>query len=508
MHKNLKPVKRFSALNKKSYLTLFLFVTCLSFFPSTLSFSSPAPDLPELGQSGASLSPKQEKEIGQEVLGEIRRYLNFESDAYIQDYIQSIGQKLVSTHTQVMDYTFFVIQDHRINAFALPGGYIGINTGLILHSDSESELASVIAHEVSHVRLRHIARLYEHANKVQLSTIVGMLAAVILATQSPEAAQGALAVTMAGSTQSMINFTRENEKEADQEGLQALARAGFDPKGMSNFFQKLLEGNRFQDINSAPEFLRTHPLTESRIQSALFHAKRYPYKQITDSLVFHLVKAKLQYNQFASAKQAEHYFENHLKRGTYHNKIGMQYGYALSLIDQQAHEKALALLKPLAENYPNESAFQLALANISLQSNQPLEAIHRLEQHLSELPQNRATTLQLCDLLLSLHAEFPHRDYPAQAKKYLVGALKRYPKGDKSLLERLSRAYFLSGDLLDAHLSESKARELNGEYIGAIIQLKQAKKIAHLNSRQVSQLEARIEELKQHLPESQKGKIH
>lgn len=498
MFKKLKSLK-----NTYNFCLLVLF---LSFFPSTISFSSPSPDLPELGQSGARLSPQQEKEIGQEVLGEIQRYLNFETDPYIQDYIQSIGKRLVSTHSQVMDYSFFVVSDRRINAFALPGGFIGVNTGVILNADSESELASVIAHEVSHVRLRHIARMYEHANKVQLSTIAGMLAAVVLATQSPEAAQGALAVAMAGSTQSMINFTRENEKEADHEGLQALVRAGFDPKGMPNFFQKLLQGNRFHDVNSAPEFLRTHPLTESRVQSALLQSKRYPYKQVNDSLTFSLVKAKIQYGLFSSPKQAGNYFLSHLKRGTYQNKVGMQYGYVLSLIDQREYNKALELLKPLAEKYPSESAFQMALANISLQTGNPAAAIARLEQHLIELPYNRSTTLQLCSILLSLHKESPGHGYPLRAKQLLLGALKQYPKGDKDILELLSRAYYLNGNLLDAHLAESKARELNGEYIGAVIQLKQAKKIENLTSRQVSQLDARIEELKQKLPESNKTK--
>lgn len=497
-------LKNSKSLKNTYTFTATLLAIFLSFFPSTLSYSSPSPDLPELGQSGARLSPRQEKEIGQEVLSEIRRYLNFETDPYIQDYVQSIGQKLVSTHTQIMDYSFFVVSDPRINAFALPGGFIGVNTGIILNSDSESELASVIAHEVSHVRLRHIARMYEHANRVQLSSIVGMIAAVVLATQSPEAAQGALAVAMAGSTQSMINFTRENEKEADHEGLQALARAGFDPKGMPNFFQKLLQGNRFHDANSAPEFLRTHPLTESRVQSALSQSKRYPYKQVADSLAFHLVKAKLQYARFSSPKQAGHYFASHLKRGTYQNKIGMQYGYALSLIDQTERTKALEILIPLAEKYPNESAFQLALANISLQAGNHLEAIERLQKHLIEIPQNRATTLQLCGLYLSLHAELPKDRYPQQAKQLLLDALKHYPKGDKDILELLSRTHYLNGNLLEAHLAESKARELNGEYIGAVIQLKQAKKIATLTSRQISQLDARIEELKLKVPENNK----
>lgn len=490
-----------------SYRIAFIFLGIfLTFFPSTILLSSPAAELPELGQSDASLSPKQERKLGREVLGEIGRYLNFETDPYIQDYIQSIGQKLVSTHSQVMEYTFFVVNDSRINAFALPGGYIGINTGTILNSDSESELASVMAHEVSHVRLRHIARLYEHANKVQLSTIVGMLAAVVLATQNPEAAQGAMALAMASSTQSMINFTRENEKEADQEGLQALVRAGFDPKGMPNFFQKLLQSNHYHDVNSAPEFLKTHPLTESRVQSALLQAKRYPYKQITDPISFYLVKAKLRYAQFSSAKQAGHYFLSHLKRGTYQNEMSLRYGYALSLIDQQEYTKALEILAPLSEKYPNESAFQQALANIYIQSGNISAAINQLQKHLSELPQNRSTTLQLCSLLLSTQDAEPDKNKLTQAKRLLQSALKRYPKGDKALLELLSRVYYKEGNLLEAHLAESKARELNGEYVGAIIQLNQAKKIPTLTQRQVSQLDARVEELKLNLPENKKLK--
>jgi predicted Zn-dependent protease len=275
---------------------------------------------------------------------------------------------------------------------------------------------------------------------------------------------------------------------------------------MPHFFQKLLQGNHFHDANSAPEFLRTHPLTESRIHSALSQAKRYPYKQVADPLAFYLVKAKLQHAQFSSAQQAGHYFLSHLKRGTYQSKIAMQYGYALSLIDQKELSKAKEILAPLAEKYPNESAFQLALANISLQAGNTTEAIRQLQNHLTELPKNRATTLQLCALLLSIHSESPNNHYLLQAKQLLLSALKHYPKGDKDILELLSRAYYLEGNLLDAHLAESKARELNGEYVGAIIQLKQARKIPSLTSRQVSQLEARVEELKLHLPENKKSK--
>lgn len=201
-------------------------------------FPVQAGELPELGNSsGAILTPAQEFELGYSVIKELKAHQKLNDDVVVNEYLQGIGYRLVATQgISTAPYHFFLVNDRSVNAFALPGGFVGINTGLILSTETESELASVLAHEVAHVQQRHIARMYEHMGRVRLSTIAGMIAAMILATQSPELAQGAIAAALGGGQQAMINFTREHEKEADSIGMQNLAKAGFDPMGMPGFF--------------------------------------------------------------------------------------------------------------------------------------------------------------------------------------------------------------------------------------------------------------------------------
>ncbi|MEO8849079.1 MAG: M48 family metalloprotease, partial [Casimicrobiaceae bacterium] len=266
--------------------------------PSSVAFPPSTLVLPELGDSSQSaLSPADERKIGEAVIHQARMSGAIMDDPEVTDYLNDLGQRLVAAVPDTsMDFHFFAISDAQINAFALPGGFVGVYTGLIELTQTESELASVLAHEISHVTQHHIARMIAGQKDTLLMTL-GALALAVLAAKSGsssggQAAQAALASAQALSIQQQINFTRANEYEADRIGFQRLAAGGFDVTAMGTFMKRMQDATRFSDGN-APSYLRTHPVTAERIAEAQARAQAYPYRQVPDSLDFQMVRALL-----------------------------------------------------------------------------------------------------------------------------------------------------------------------------------------------------------------------
>ena len=196
---------------------------------------------------------------------EIRADRSYYDEPEATDYLNQLGQRLAARSLEArQDFEFFLIQDRQINAFALPGGFIGVNTGLLLAAQSESEVAGVMAHEISHVTQRHIARMLAQQKQALVTTLASLAAAILLSRVSSDAAQAAIAFGQAGAIQAQLNFTRDHEREADRVGLQLLEQAGFDPRGMATFFERLQRATRVYET-AAPSYLRTHPLTYERI---------------------------------------------------------------------------------------------------------------------------------------------------------------------------------------------------------------------------------------------------
>ena len=235
--------------------------------------------LPDFGDSaGSVISPTYERRLGQMFLKQVRQFSRFISDPEVESYIKSLGYNLTShTDDNEQPFQFLVIDNPTINAVAGPGGIIGINSGVILNSGSESELAGVVAHEIAHVTQRHLARNFEEAKKYSLPTAAAMIGALIIATQAPAAGQAAISGVAGLSIQNQINFTRENEEEADRIGISLLAKSGYKPRGMPLFFEKLQKLSKFSQSN-APEYFRTHPLTISRIADTRARAESFPKK--------------------------------------------------------------------------------------------------------------------------------------------------------------------------------------------------------------------------------------
>jgi predicted Zn-dependent protease len=234
-------------------------------------------ELPDFGTpADAALSKTREAQIGRGVMLQLRNAGVVVDDPFLTEYVSTLGSQLAShTNDGEFDFNFFLVNDDRINAFALPGGFIGVNAGLVLASETESELAGVLAHEISHVTQRHIARAAYDNQRTSIMSMAAMLAALVLgaaADMGGDAMQGVVTASQALAAQRQINFTRSHEHEADRVGIELLSGAGFDPNGMSGFFEKL--GRRYSSTSLyVPELLQTHPVTADRVAEARGRAR-------------------------------------------------------------------------------------------------------------------------------------------------------------------------------------------------------------------------------------------
>lgn len=265
----------------------------------TLAVLSPAAEinLPDIGSpADATLSKNDEAQIGRAIMQQLRNSGAVVEDPQVTEYINEIGHRIAAQANDdgLHEFTFFVIDDPVLNAFALPGGFIGVHTGLLQATRNEDELAGVLAHEVSHVTQRHIARSIHASQRQGILSMAIMLGAILAAAAggSGDAVQGAIAVAQGTAAQQQINFTRSNEYEADRVGIEALASAGFDPQGMASFFEVISRSNTPMDMR-VPEFLRTHPVSSARIAEARNRARAYTPVHTNDTVNYGIARARI-----------------------------------------------------------------------------------------------------------------------------------------------------------------------------------------------------------------------
>jgi predicted Zn-dependent protease len=358
-------------------------------------------DLPEMGDSaGTLISPDEEKKLGEAFFRSLHAQIEINQDSEIQDYIQTIGEKLVShSDTPSYPFHFFVVMENNINAFAGPGGYIGVNSGLILMTEAESELASVMAHEIGHVTQRHLYRSYEASSRLSIPMMAATLGAILLGTQSAAAGQAAIMAIQAGSVQFQINFTREHEEEADRVGMQTLSLSTYDPRAMPTFFERLQQSTRYSGQN-VPEFLRTHPVTASRISDSRGRADNYPYKQYPDSLAYQLIKTKLQVLLANDGNDVKSILQARLNQGLPEQRIVAQYGLGLLALKTQNFAEAETIFQNLTKLFPEQSHYAAALARVALESNNYKLALARYQKLTTQFPENDAIKLEYVGALL------------------------------------------------------------------------------------------------------------
>ena len=458
--------------------------------------------LPEIGDpSGNLLNPTEEQRLGQAFMRSIRAIQPVITDPLLNAYIQNLGGKLAGNSNQPgRPFHFFLIKDPQINAFAGPGGYIGVYTGLITTTESESELASVVAHEIAHVTQNHLVRRFDAVQRMSLPMTALAAAAMVLGAAAGNAAAGVAAASglQAAMAQTEINFTRANEEEADNIGIQTLAKTGFDPQAMPTFFERMGLSTRLYDDGKLPEFLRTHPVTSNRIADARGRAGTYPYRQYPDSLEYHLLRTTLKGDQFENPQQAVVFFRGTIKERRFRNEEAERYGYARALIADKQYQAASQQIDLLLRKRPEHIAYIALQALLLKEQGDPEQALQVHTDGLELYPGSYPLTIYCTELLLI-------QGQADAALKLLESQIRGMP-GEARLYKLSARAAGMLGKDNLGHQYLAEYYYLNGALEPAIRQLQIALRDNGISDYRNAQMSARLHELEQEMAEMKQRK--
>ena len=467
----------------------------------SLSFTGPpvyaqSENLPDIGSpSDSVLSKQQEAQIGRTIYKSLWASGNILTDPEIQEYIQSLGLKLGS-HAQNGEqrFRFFVVNDPAINAFALPGGVIGVHSGLLLATETESELAGVLAHEIAHVTQRHISRAIYANQKASILTMAALLGAILVGVAGGvdgEIVQGAVAASQGIAMQQQIGFTRSNESEADRVGVGVLANAGYDPMGMPDFFETMgrITGSSGSQI---PEFLRSHPVSTDRVAETRARAEQYPDLDRSDTIGYSLTKARVRLMTTGRPDLALNYFINEQTNPKHVGDIGIEYGIALSMLEMNNYEGAREQFAELVEVNEEIIHFYTGLAQAQMGLGDRQTAFATYEQAMHLFPRNVPLTVRYSEALVQY-------GNPGLAHEILLDLLNQVPPTPEQV-RLIAIAANAAGDTADAHYYMAEYHLLNGDLRMAVDQLRLALGIPGLESIQRARFLARLEQLQENMP--------
>jgi predicted Zn-dependent protease len=466
-----------------------LITSLLLCFPGPSGFAQSLPDLGDA--SAATLSDTQERTIGNRIMRDVRVDPAYLDDPEVADYVSSLGSRLLSVaDPPARDIDYFVVQDDSINAFALPGGHIGVHSALIMLTQSESELAGVLAHETAHILQRHQARMLHGQRGGQWTSLAALALAILSArggsSQAGQVTEAAVAAAGALQIQNQLDYTREHEREADRVGLTLLERAGFDTRAMANFFERLLRANRLNELKGAPSYLRTHPLTTERIADMQDRVDRMPAKMIPDSFEYRIARARL---RAAAGSPAEAVALHHtmLADKTVVRPREDVYGLALSLRRARDFDGAWKTLAPLRSG-ATQPAFELLAGQLLVDLKRPDEALAVYQKALRNHPGNRALAYASLDLMLQTGR---NREALADLEERL-----RIRQDDAHLYELQARAYEASGKRVGQHRAQAEAYYRRGNLAAAVDQLEIAVKVRGSDFYEMSIAESRLRALR------------
>ena len=401
-------------------------------------------------------------------------------------YINQLAKRL-ALHGQMSQPYFFIVKSNEINAFAGPGGYIGINTALVLASENESELAAVMAHEMSHVRQHHLYRMLEHQKQMKAPMLASLLAAIALGAINPALGSGALAASLGGFAQDNISFVRSNEKEADRIGIDMLIKSGLDPRGMSGFFKKMQQNTRYYYTANAPAILRTHPLDEDRIAEAENRTANLQLPTVEDNLDYRLFKELIRTSVASNDKQLIDYYTSECNR-TNSQKNVCAYGLALAYINVNQFEHAKNAIQPLAIEYPSNLFYGITLARAEVGVNQAEEATHQLEALKTNYPNNYA-------ILFALAETYAAANKKDQAESLLLKTSRLFPH-DLVICEALAQAEANNHRKNYAYFTEAQCHLLQGQRKEALRSLAHAQTMSKKDPYLTARITAKIDEIK------------
>jgi len=471
---------------------------CLSawlLLPAPLVAQSAQDQLPDMGTAAqATLSIEDEYRIGRMVMRGLRESGSLLEDPEIGEYVQSLGLRLSSlAHDGNRDFNFFLVRDSAINAFALPGGFIGVHSGLLLETASESELAAVLAHEVAHVTQRHIARGLENQGRASLVSTAATLAAILLgaiAGVPSNATMGAITAAQSLAIQSQISFTRENEYEADRVGIGILTAAGFDPNSMAAFFETM--GRRTQlGPNQIPELLQTHPVTSARIAEARGRAAQQPEVMPRPSFGYALAKERVRVLSTPAGTDPRAYYDA-VVASEADASPAQVYGLALARYTAGDAAGAIPIATRLRDAYPGVMVFHSLLGQAQLAAGEPRAALETLERARELAPRNVPVTVRYGEALLQAGR-------PKRAHEVLLDLFNNVPPTQEQI-RLTAMAANAAGDVADAYSYMAEYHIMGGDLLLAINQLELALSVPNLTSVQRAKFGARLKELREALP--------
>ncbi|MFZ5502145.1 MAG: M48 family metalloprotease [Pseudomonadota bacterium] len=459
-----------------------------------LSPCAPGAGLPDLGDiSQAVINPTEERMIGKQGMLQLRASGQLLDDIEVSDYLQQLGQQLVKHSTEPStEFEFFALDDSSINAFAMPGGFIGVNAGLLLTVQSESELASVLSHEIAHVTQHHLARMIAGQEYDGITSMAALVIALIAARNNPEVSQAAIAGMQAHSLQKQLDYTRAHEEEADRIGLEILQQSNFNIHAMPEFLDRLQRATRLME-GDTPGYLRTHPITGDRIADIGNRIAGQPYRLIGDSLSFQLVRTKLIASQKVPS-EAIAYFDNALNGKKHGDPIAQRYGLINALLHnndtERARQELLALQQQIREKPGAHGNPMIAtlIGKVKHTGHDDAATLAFYRAAIENFPQHRALVYAYLDLLLQ-------NNQANSAVELLREQIVRHPS-DSKLYELQAHSYAQLDKGLEQHQALAYSYAWQGNIHAAIEQLELAKQ-AGGNFQQMSVIESDLRELRQ-----------
>ena len=453
-------------------------------------------NLPDIGSpADAVLSKSEENRIGRAIMAQIRASGELVDDPLVTEYISEIGHRLAAQANADgnHEFSFFVVDNPVINAFAMPGGFIGVHTGLLEATRNEDELAGVLAHEVAHVTQRHIARRMHATQRQSILSTAIMLGAILAgaAGGSSDAVQGAIAVAQGTAAQQQINFTRSNEYEADRIGISALAAAGFDPQGMGSFFEVISRGTTPHEYR-VPEFLRTHPVSSARIAEARGRARNYPAVHTTDSINYGISKARLVVAGAETPEDAVEFYE--VEPYEFQSDVE-RYGRAVAYLKAGRNQEANRIFEELVSKDPKVIAYHIGLGDAQLANEAIADSMSTFERANALFPRNMPLTIHYSEALLTVgDADRAHR--------ILLDLLNTVPPTPQQV-RLIAKAAVEAGEIAEAHYYMAEYRFMIGDLVGGINFLQQALRVPDLDEIQRIRFEARIDFVREYMTEEQ-----
>ncbi len=457
-------------------------------------------DLPDIGSPADAVLPKSEEaRLGRSIMREIRQQGVIVDDPELTEYIQALGHELAA-HVNHGDYEFefFVIDDPSINAFALPGGYIGVHTGLIAATRNESQLAGVLAHEIAHVTQRHIARALHANQRSSLLSMAAMFGAVLAAAAADaggEAIEAAVMTSQAIQVQNRINFTRSNEYEADRVGVSTLASAGFDPVGMAEFFGTMSRAGG-PAAASVPEFLRTHPVNSSRIAEASSRARELRPAEIrSDSTGYGLAKARIAVRGHRNSLTALDDREIVGAEGEFGD-----YARALLAMEELDYRTAERLFARLAAEHPGVIAYRIGLGQAQAGNDNEAAALKTLGDAMRLFPRNVPLSVRYAQVLIDA-------GQPDEAHDLLLDLFNNVPP-TLDQVRLIARAAIEAGETAEAHYYMSEYNIMLGDLVRSVTLLRRALALPDVQPIQVARFQARIDLVTEFLSDRQRRALN